>query len=90
LEPLAIGLGKARGRTPGFEALVDANAQVLVALHNRAAAEAESADERLHGLLTDQSGNPELTKMLGQLRVKFRRIALAYPGSPIIVERFRG
>jgi hypothetical protein len=49
LEPLAIRLGKAHGRTPGFEALVDANAQVLVAFHNRAAAEAESADERLYG-----------------------------------------
>ena len=49
MEPLAIRLGKAHGRTPGFEALVDANAQVLVAFHNRAAAEAESADERLYG-----------------------------------------
>ncbi len=44
LEPLAIRLGKMRDLTPGFEALADANAQFLEALHNGAAAEVESAD----------------------------------------------
>ncbi len=42
----------------------------------------------MHGLLTDRSGNPKLTKLPGQLWVKFRRIALACLGGRIIVERF--
>jgi hypothetical protein len=38
-------------------------------------------------VLMDQSGSPELTKSVGKLQVKFRRIALAYLGGRIIVER---
>lgn len=70
LEPLAIGLGKAHGWTPGFEALVDANAQVLEALYIGGRALARATDGSIR-----QPGVEE--ECLGQLRVTFRRIWVA-------------
>lgn len=87
LEPMAVRLLEGRIGEAEFQALERANADIEKAVEGRIAGGAAWADEQFHRLIGGRCGNPELERIIADLRVKLRRMANAYFYGRVIAER---
>jgi DNA-binding GntR family transcriptional regulator len=78
LEALAIELAGPRIAPEDLRAMEEANSELDDAVRSSNAPGASAADARFHGAFVRRSGNGELIKILDQLKVKLRRLELAY------------
>ena len=78
LEVLAISLAKGRLEADDLQAMREANARLERALAAGDAVGASEADYDFHRTLVGRSDNPHLTAMVDGLKVKLRRLDLAY------------
>lgn len=94
LEALAVRVAGARLDARDLREMAEANDRLARALRRRNAAEASSADRDFHAVLVRGSENPELIRILEDLKVKLRRLESTYFGgslvaAPSVVEHHR-
>ncbi|WP_102127478.1 GntR family transcriptional regulator [Deinococcus planocerae] len=90
LEVLALEQAAPRLTGNFLERLEQANADLARALGERDAARALSADDAFHAVWVEAAGNRTLAEVLGPLKVKLRRVELAYFGHEVRGERSLG
>lgn len=78
LEVLALELAFTKLASDDLRRLTDANRAMQSAAQQQSPKLAVSADEDFHGIWIDRAGNGELRVLLGQLKMKLRRVELAY------------
>jgi DNA-binding GntR family transcriptional regulator len=78
LELLALELAFPQLTDHHLERLIDANRAMRQAARQQQPAQAVLADERFHEVWIQLADNGELTALLGQLKMKLRRVELAY------------
>jgi DNA-binding GntR family transcriptional regulator len=81
LEELALTLAFPKLSRQHIRSMKNSNSQLKVALSHNDAHAAMAADAAFHQILIDAAENPELTTILEQLKVKYKRIELAYFGN---------
>jgi DNA-binding GntR family transcriptional regulator len=81
LERLAATMG-AKWDERGLAALRAANERLASALAAQDAPRASRADTEFHRLVVDAAGNPELSAIVADLKIRLRRIEIAYFGGP--------
>jgi len=87
LESLAIRSGGARLGAAALGEMRRANARLRNALREKHAVESSAADRDFHDVFVRRSENPELVGILQSLKVKLRRIEVAYFNGCIVAER---
>ena len=87
LEPLAVSLGGANLGEPGLEAMEQANARLREALERGDPVEASRADGDFHQVYLEATDNAELARILSGLKVKLRRLEVAYFGGSVTALR---
>ncbi len=87
LEGLAIRTAGAQLGAADLNEMRRANVRLRNALREKSAVEASSADRDFHQVLVSRSDNPELVGILQSLKVKLRRIEIAYFNGCIVAER---
>ncbi|MEO0826685.1 MAG: GntR family transcriptional regulator [Cyanobacteria bacterium J06639_16] len=80
LEELALSLAFPKLSSHSVQQMQDANDHLKAALVSHDAHAAVQADDAFHQVFVTAADNPELSNMLGQLKVKYQRIELAYFG----------
>ncbi|UQN08367.1 GntR family transcriptional regulator [Deinococcus sp. QL22] len=78
LEVLALDMAAPTLTEQDLHLLTQANEDLRRALEGQDAGGAVAADEAFHGVWLARAGNRELAIVLGQLRIKLRRVELAY------------
>lgn len=78
LEVLALETAAPSFGDQDLQHLEHANEDLRQALEQRDAVRAVAADEAFHDIWVAQAGNRELIAVLGQLKLKLRRVELAY------------
>jgi DNA-binding GntR family transcriptional regulator len=81
LEDFALQCAEPKLDDSALRAMDEANVQMAEALEAKDADEAMAADIAFHGVIIERSGNSELTRVLGDLKFKVRRIDRAFFGS---------
>lgn len=87
LEPLALLLAGPRLEERHVDAMVRHNERLRVALNEGDAVEASHADDDFHQVYIEATTNPELIKILRGLKVKLRRLEVAYFGGTLVASR---
>jgi DNA-binding GntR family transcriptional regulator len=87
LECLGLDLTRRRRGKVDIKAMIDANQRFDRALSKGDAVEASRADHDFHHVLIRDSGNAELVQMLNDLKVKLRRLEVAYFGGNPVADR---
>jgi DNA-binding GntR family transcriptional regulator len=87
LESLAIRTAGAKFTTADHEAMQRANQRLRLALQGKSPVEASTADHDFHDVFIRRSENPELSNILHALKLKLRRIEVAYFDGCIVAER---
>jgi DNA-binding GntR family transcriptional regulator len=78
LEELALALAFSKLSKQHIRSMKNSNSQLKVALSRNDSHAAMAADATFHQILIDAADNSELTTILEQLKVKYKRIELAY------------
>ena len=78
LEELALALAFSKLSKQHIRSMKNSNSQLKVALSRNDSHAAMAADAAFHQILIDAADNSELTTILEQLKVKYKRIELAY------------
>lgn len=87
LESLAVSLAAPRLEKEDIRLMNDANERLRVALREGQAIEASQADRDFHEVLLEKTGNPDLARMVDDLKAKLRRLEVAYFGGSIVADR---
>ncbi len=87
LESLALMRSRIPSGEPERAAMAAANARIRAALLNGSPVEAAAADEHFHSILLSETGNDEIIRIVRNLRVKLRRVAIAYFDGNIVAEQ---
>ena len=87
LESLAISLARDRIGDAELKEMVEANLRLERALEAKNGVEASKADRDFHRALVRQCSNAELKKILQELKVKLRRLEVAYFRGCIVADR---
>jgi DNA-binding GntR family transcriptional regulator len=87
LEPLAIELATGRWTRENVERMREANARLRRALARHAATDASQADYDFHDVLVAASGNEELINVVRELKVRLRRLEVAYFTGTVVGQR---
>lgn len=87
LESLAMSLLEQRIDSVTIEEMARANNRLERALNDRNGLEASKADRDFHHAFVLQSNNPELIKILQELKVKLRRLEIEYFGGCIVATK---
>ncbi len=87
LEALAIRLADADIEPADLSELIDANERLARALHSNGAVRASEEDVSFHRVLIWRGRNAELTRILDDLKVRLRRIEIAYFNLSLVAER---
>ena len=87
LDVLALEQAGPRLTEDDLRRLEGANADLARALERREAGGALSADDTFHAVWVEAAGNRSLSEVLGQLKLKLRRVELAYFGHEARGER---
>jgi DNA-binding GntR family transcriptional regulator len=78
LECLAVRLSGAQLMAADLQEMAEANERVARALRRKDPVDASAADCSFHLVPARRADNPELTRVLRELRVKLRRLEVAY------------
>lgn len=78
LEALAISLAQERLTAQNVDAMSEANARLQQALAARQAVEASQADYDFHQVFIHQSDNPDLIRMLREVKMRLRWLEIVY------------
>jgi DNA-binding GntR family transcriptional regulator len=87
LECLAARLAGPRLEARDLDEMAQANDRLAQALSGKNATDASAADRDFHQIFVRRSGNPELIKIIEDLKVKMRRLENAYFGGPLVAQR---
>lgn len=87
LESLAVSLALPRLGEADLRLMSRVNDRLRGALGDGRAIEASEADREFHEVLLGKTGNPDLVRILDDLKAKLRRLEVAYFGGSIIAER---
>ncbi len=87
LESLAIRAASREFTMADREAMQQANRRLRIALQRKNPVEASTADHDFHDVFIRRSENPELSSILHALKLKLRRIEVAYFDGCIVAER---
>jgi DNA-binding GntR family transcriptional regulator len=87
LECLAARLGGPHLDARDLEEMSERNDRLAQALIEKNAVEASAADRDFHLVFTRRSENPELIKILQDLKVKLRRLEIAYFDGSLAAQR---
>jgi DNA-binding GntR family transcriptional regulator len=87
LEPLAITLAGPNLGDAEIEAMIRCNNRLRAALQASEPVEASRADADFHQVYIDATRNLELVRILSGLKVKLRRLEVAYFGGSVIASR---
>jgi DNA-binding GntR family transcriptional regulator len=83
LERLAVEIAP---ELPSIAALEAANERLARALRDNDAVAASEADRAFHDALVEPAANPEITRVLADLKLRLRRIEIAYFGGTTTAE----
>lgn len=86
LESLALTLAGPRLGTAEIAAMEAANIRLARALHDGDPVAASDADRDFHRVVIDAAGNAELANILHDLKLKLRRLEIAYFGGHLVAE----
>src|SRR6266516_1416665 len=78
LELLAISLAQHRLTSHDLEHMREANARLHEALTTKDAVAASKADYAFHQIFIDQSANPDLIRILNEVKIRLRWLEVAY------------
>ncbi len=78
LELLAISLAQHRLKSHDLEHMREANARLHEALTTKDAVAASKADYAFHQIFIDQSANPDLIRILNEVKIRLRWLEVAY------------
>src|SRR5947208_6270846 len=78
LEMLAISLAQNRLLTHDLESMREANARLYEALTNKDAIAASKADYDFHQVFISQSANPDLMRILHEVKIRLRWLEVVY------------
>jgi len=78
LEMLAISLAQHRLTTNDLESMREANARLQEALTNKDAIAASKADYDFHQVFIRQSANPDLMRILHEVKIRLRWLEVVY------------
>jgi DNA-binding GntR family transcriptional regulator len=87
LESLAVKLAVPHLDEQALRRMEEANARLRDALRAGEAVQASLEDRNFHEVLLENTGNPDLTRILENLKMKLRRLEVAYFGGSIVAER---
>ena len=87
LEPLAISLAGDRIGDAELKEMVEANLRLERALTSKNGVEASRADRDFHQVLVRRCSNVELSNILHELKIKLRRLEVAYFGGSIVADK---
>ncbi len=87
LERLAVRLAGPNLGSREIAAMTRSNARLRAALETHDPVLASRADAEFHQVYIDAAGNPELVKILAGLKVKLRRLEVAYFGGSLVASR---
>jgi DNA-binding GntR family transcriptional regulator len=87
LERLAISMAAPQLGAHEMAAMERCNARLRRALDAGDPVEASRADADFHQVFIDATGNPELGKILSSVKVKLRRLEVAYFGGSLVASR---
>lgn len=87
LEPLAMLLAAPGLERPDLEEMARANADLKRALHDNDPLGASRADFEFHDAFVRRSDNPHLIRIIGDLKVKLRRLEVMYFEGHVVAER---
>jgi DNA-binding GntR family transcriptional regulator len=80
LETLALEFAFERLTKEDFKAMRQANQQLQKALESKKSIDAARADVAFHSVFIEHSQNPELIRVLNELKLKHERLEIAYFG----------
>ncbi len=78
LEMLAISLGQDQLTTRDLESMREANERLREALFNKDAIAATKADYDFHQVFIQKSGNPDLMRILHEVKIRLRWLEVVY------------
>jgi len=87
LEPLAVTLAGPNLGDSEIGAMERANARLRDALERGDPVEASRADGEFHQVYVEATGNPELARIVSGLKLKLRRLEVAYFGGSVTASR---
>src|SRR6266568_1032106 len=87
LERLAVRLAGPNLGDRGIDAMARSNARLRAALEAGEGVEASRADAEFHQAYINATGNSELVKILSGLKIKLRRLEIAYFGGSVVASR---
>ncbi len=87
LEALAVELGGRQLTDEDLRAMEEANARLERALETGEALDASNADREFHNVLVNRGQNGELARVVDELKIKIRRLEVAYFGGCALAER---
>ena len=87
LEGLAVGLAVPRMGEEDLRLMEETNGRLRDALRGRRAVEASQADRDFHEILLKKTANPDLVRVVDDLKTKLRCLEVAYFGGSIVAER---
>lgn len=87
LEPLAVRLSAGHLGEDGIEAMRRANTRMARAIESGKPVEASREDAELHRVYLEATANPELIRIVSDLKLKLRRLEIAYFGGSVTAAR---
>jgi DNA-binding GntR family transcriptional regulator len=87
LETLAVRAGGHQLTAADLREMTRTNERLARALRQRSAAEASAADRDFHAVVLRRSDNPELIRIVRDLKVKLQRLESGYFGGSVVAER---
>jgi DNA-binding GntR family transcriptional regulator len=87
LESLAISLAAPRLGRPELRLMSEANGRLAEALQGGHAVEASKADRDFHEVFLSRSDNPDLLRIVDDLKAKLRRLEVAYFGGCMVADQ---
>lgn len=87
LESLAISLAAPRLGEGELRLMSEANERLAEALEEGRAVEASAADRNFHEVFLDRSNNPDLVRIVDDLKANLRRLEVAYFDGCMVADR---
>jgi DNA-binding GntR family transcriptional regulator len=87
LELLAVSLAAPKLTGEDLRLMAQANERLADALAEGRAVEASEADRDFHRILLEKTGNPELMRIVNDLKTKLRRLEVAYFDGSMVADR---